>query len=100
MCCLALFFFKQKTAYQMRISTGVQTFALPICKAVANHDSVADWEGGIAMVKAAVDNFGSIDAVVNNAGNLRDMFFHKMGPDDFEAEIGRASCRGRVCQYV
>lgn len=56
-------------------------------KAVANHDSVADWEGGIAMVKAAVDNFGSIDAVVNNAGNLRDMFFHKMGPDDFEAVI-------------
>ena len=56
-------------------------------KAVANHDSVAEWEGGIAMVKAAVDNFGRIDAVVNNAGNLRDVFFHKMGPDDFDAVI-------------
>ena len=39
------------------------------------------------MVKAAVDNFGRIDGVVNNAGNLRDMFFHKMGPDDFRAVI-------------
>lgn len=56
-------------------------------QAVANHDSVADWEGGFAMVKAAVDEFGRIDAVVNNAGNLRDMFFHKMGPDDFQAVI-------------
>ncbi|WP_206431489.1 SDR family NAD(P)-dependent oxidoreductase [Sphingomonas koreensis] len=56
-------------------------------RAVANHDSVADWPGAGAMVKAAVDNFGRIDAVVNNAGNLRDMFFHKMGPDAFEAVL-------------
>ena len=56
-------------------------------KAIANHDSVADWHGGCAMVKAAVDNFGRIDAVVNNAGNLRDMYFHKMGPDDFDAVL-------------
>src|SRR3546814_11174122 len=39
------------------------------------------------MVKAAVDGFGRIDAVVNNAGNLRDVYFHKMGPDDFDAVI-------------
>jgi NAD(P)-dependent dehydrogenase (short-subunit alcohol dehydrogenase family) len=56
-------------------------------KAVANHDSVSEWEGGVAMVKAAIDNFGRIDGVVNNAGNLRDMFFHKMGPDDFDAVL-------------
>src|SRR3546814_3289095 len=56
-------------------------------KAVANHDSVADWDGACAMVKAAVDGFGRIDAVVNNAGNLRDVYFHKMGPDDFDAVI-------------
>jgi NAD(P)-dependent dehydrogenase (short-subunit alcohol dehydrogenase family) len=56
-------------------------------RAIANHDSVADWDGACAMVKAAVDNFGRIDAVVNNAGNLRDMYFHKMGPDDFDAVI-------------
>jgi NAD(P)-dependent dehydrogenase (short-subunit alcohol dehydrogenase family) len=56
-------------------------------KAVANHDSVADWAGACAMVKAAVDNFGRIDAVVNNAGNLRDVYFHKMSPEDFDAVI-------------
>jgi len=56
-------------------------------KAVASHDSVADWEGGVAMIKAAIDNFGRIDGVVNNAGNLRDLFFHKMGPDDFDAVL-------------
>src|SRR3546814_18995171 len=39
------------------------------------------------MVKAAVGGFGRIDAVVNNAGNLRDVYFHKMGPDDFDAVI-------------
>ncbi len=56
-------------------------------KAVANHDSVADWAGAGAMVKAAVDNFGRIDAVVNNAGNLRDVYFHKMSPEDFRAVV-------------
>lgn len=56
-------------------------------KAVANHDSVAEWDGACAMVKAGVDNFGSIDAVVNNAGNLRDVYFHKMSPEDFDAVL-------------
>ncbi len=56
-------------------------------RAVANHDSVADWAGGCAMVKAAVDGFGRIDAVVNNAGNLRDVLFHKMSPEDFDAVL-------------
>lgn len=56
-------------------------------KAVANHDSVADWAGACAMVKAGVDSFGRIDAVVNNAGNLRDVYFHKMSPEDFDAVV-------------
>ena len=56
-------------------------------RAVANHDSVAEWAGACAMVKAAVDKFGRIDAVVNNAGNLRDVYFHKMSPEDFDAVI-------------
>ena len=56
-------------------------------RAVANHDSVAEWAGACAMVKAAVDGFGQIDTVVNNAGTLRDVYFHKMSPEDFEAVI-------------
>jgi NAD(P)-dependent dehydrogenase (short-subunit alcohol dehydrogenase family) len=56
-------------------------------KAVANHDSVSDWLGAGRMVKAAIDSFGRIDGVVNNAGNLRDVYFHKMSPEDFRAVI-------------
>lgn len=56
-------------------------------RAVANHDSVADWAGACAMVKAGVDGFGRIDVVVNNAGNLRDVYFHKMSPEDFDAVL-------------
>lgn len=56
-------------------------------RAVANTDSVAEWTGAGAMVQAALDHFGRLDGVVNNAGILRDGIFHKMGPDDFEAVI-------------
>ena len=56
-------------------------------RAMANHNSVAEWAGACAMVKTAVDHFGRIDTVVNNAGNLRDLYFHKMSPDDFDAVI-------------
>lgn len=56
-------------------------------KAVANHDSVSDWDGASRMVQASIDAFGRIDGVVNNAGNLRDVIFHKMTPDDFRAVI-------------
>lgn len=56
-------------------------------RAVANGSSVASYEGAQEMVRAAIDNFGRIDAVVNNAGNLRDTLFHKMEEDDFDAVI-------------
>jgi NAD(P)-dependent dehydrogenase (short-subunit alcohol dehydrogenase family) len=55
--------------------------------ALANTDSVASWEGANNMVTQAVDHFGSIDGVVNNAGNLRDVIFHKMTQDDFDQVI-------------
>jgi len=56
-------------------------------QAIANGDSVAQWDGGQAMVQAAVDSFGRIDIVVNNAGNLRDVLFHRMSEDEFDAVI-------------
>jgi NAD(P)-dependent dehydrogenase (short-subunit alcohol dehydrogenase family) len=53
-------------------------------KAVANYDSVATPEGGEAIVQTAVDNFGKVDIVVNNAGILRDKTFAKLAPADLE----------------
>jgi NAD(P)-dependent dehydrogenase (short-subunit alcohol dehydrogenase family) len=50
-------------------------------EAVANHDSVATPEGGAAIVAAAIEGFGRVDIVVNNAGILRDKAFHNMTPD-------------------
>jgi NAD(P)-dependent dehydrogenase (short-subunit alcohol dehydrogenase family) len=50
-------------------------------EAVANADSVATPEGGAAIVKTAIDAFGRVDIVVNNAGILRDKAFHNMTPD-------------------
>ncbi len=56
-------------------------------RAVANADSVADPQAARAMVELAVRKFGRIDAVVNNAGILRDNFLHKMSYDDFDAVV-------------
>ena len=55
--------------------------------AVANYDSVATPEGGKAMVQAAIDNFGRIDVVINNAGILRDKTFAKLEPADLEVVL-------------
>jgi NAD(P)-dependent dehydrogenase (short-subunit alcohol dehydrogenase family) len=56
-------------------------------RAIANRESVASWDGAQAMVQAALDAFGRIDAVVNNAGNLRDSLFHKMTDEEFDSVI-------------
>jgi NAD(P)-dependent dehydrogenase (short-subunit alcohol dehydrogenase family) len=56
-------------------------------RAVINGDSVADPAGAQRMVGAALDAFGRIDVVVNNAGILRDGIFHKMSHADFEAVL-------------
>jgi len=56
-------------------------------KAAANTDSVADAEGGQRIVDCAVARFGRLDCVVNNAGILRDMLFHKMSQDAWDAVL-------------
>ncbi|MEI2655446.1 MAG: SDR family oxidoreductase [Microthrixaceae bacterium] len=56
-------------------------------EAVANTDSVSTPEGGAAVVQSAVDAFGTVDIVINNAGILRDKTFHNMTPELLTAVI-------------
>ncbi len=56
-------------------------------QAVINTDSVGSWDNGRRIVQAALDAFGRIDVVVNNAGILRDVIFHKMSADDWDSVI-------------
>jgi NAD(P)-dependent dehydrogenase (short-subunit alcohol dehydrogenase family) len=57
------------------------------CEAVANTDSVSEAASAGRIIQTALDTFGRIDVVVNNAGILRDRFFHKMSMDEWDAVI-------------
>ena len=56
-------------------------------KAVISNESVSTWESAQLIIKKAIDTFGKIDIVINNAGILRDTIFHKMEPSDWESVI-------------
>jgi NAD(P)-dependent dehydrogenase (short-subunit alcohol dehydrogenase family) len=68
----------QKVVNEIRAAGGT---------AAASTDSVADWMAANRIVQAALDNFGRIDAVVNNAGILRDRFFFNMSVEEWRAVI-------------
>jgi NAD(P)-dependent dehydrogenase (short-subunit alcohol dehydrogenase family) len=55
--------------------------------AVANADTVASWDGAQRIIETALDAFGRVDCVVNNAAVLRDTIFHKMTCEDWELSI-------------
>jgi NAD(P)-dependent dehydrogenase (short-subunit alcohol dehydrogenase family) len=55
--------------------------------AVPDNNSVATPEGGEAIVQTAIDNFGRVDIVINNAGILRDKTFHNMTPEFLDPVI-------------
>jgi NAD(P)-dependent dehydrogenase (short-subunit alcohol dehydrogenase family) len=56
-------------------------------EAAANHDNVADWEGGARLVNFAVETFGDLHVLVNNAGILRDRVLVNLSEDDWDAVI-------------
>ena len=56
-------------------------------EAVANYDTVATEEGGKRIIQTALDAFGTVDILINNAGNVRDKSFAKMDLEDFRSLI-------------
>ena len=68
----------QKVADEIRAAGGT---------AVASTDSVSEWESANRIVQCALDAFGAIDVVVNNAGILRDRFFFNMSVEEWRAVI-------------
>ncbi|MFE0841969.1 SDR family oxidoreductase [Achromobacter insolitus] len=56
-------------------------------EAIANGDSVAEYASAQRIIEAAADTYGRVDAVVNNAGIVRDKMFHKLTPEDFDAVV-------------
>ncbi|HYL51512.1 MAG TPA: SDR family oxidoreductase [Acidimicrobiia bacterium] len=56
-------------------------------RAVANYDSVSSWKGAESMVQQAVDVFGGLDVLVNNAGILRDKMSFNMDEAEWDAVI-------------
>lgn len=64
--------------------------------AVANFDDVADWDAGGRLVQTALDRFGDLHAVVNNAGFVRDRMFVSATPDEWDA-VMKVHLRGHFC---
>jgi NAD(P)-dependent dehydrogenase (short-subunit alcohol dehydrogenase family)/putative sterol carrier protein len=68
----------QKVVEEIRAASGL---------AVANYDNVATVEGGEGIVKSALDAFGTVDILINNAGILRDKSILKMEPETWQAVL-------------
>ena len=56
-------------------------------QAIANHDNVATWEGGERLVQSALETFGDLHVLVNNAGILRDRVLVNLSEEDWDAVI-------------
>jgi NAD(P)-dependent dehydrogenase (short-subunit alcohol dehydrogenase family) len=65
-------------------------------EAVANGDDVTDWDGAAGLVRTAIDAFGGLDVLVNNAGFVRDRMFVSSSLEEWDAVI-RVHLRGHFC---
>ena len=65
-------------------------------RAVANGDDVADWEGSRRLIGAAIESFGGLDVVVNNAGFVRDRMFANATEGEWDAVV-RVHLKGHFC---
>src|SRR5687768_4143070 len=62
-------------------------------EAIANPDDVSSWDGAARMVQAAIDIFGGLDVLVNNAGIVRDRMIVSTGEDEWD-DVVRVHLKG------
>jgi NAD(P)-dependent dehydrogenase (short-subunit alcohol dehydrogenase family) len=74
----------------------VETIRAAGGEAVANGDDVADWDGAGRLVQTAIEAFGDLHAVVNNAGFVRDRMFANAAEDEWDAVV-RVHLKGHFC---
>src|SRR5688500_5745399 len=65
-------------------------------EAIANTDNIATWDGAESAVQAAIDEWGQLDVLVNNAGILRDAFVASMDEAQWDAVIA-VHLKGHFC---
>jgi NAD(P)-dependent dehydrogenase (short-subunit alcohol dehydrogenase family) len=65
-------------------------------EAVANYDNVATVEGGESIIQTAIDAFGQVDVLINNAGILRDRSFPKISESEWDSVVG-VHLKGAYC---
>ncbi|MBW8910445.1 MAG: SDR family NAD(P)-dependent oxidoreductase, partial [Sphingomonas sp.] len=65
-------------------------------KAVANYDDITDWDAARRIVETAVETFGGLHVVVNNAGIVRDRMFVSATPEEWDATM-HVHLRGHFC---
>src|SRR5256884_8453066 len=65
-------------------------------EAVANLDSAADWDGAQRLIRTAIDTFGDLHVLVNNAGILRDRVIVNMTEEEWDAVI-HVHLKGHFC---
>src|SRR3546814_1102112 len=92
------FFFKQKTAYEMRISD----WSSDVCSSdlCSSSDESENWWPVIGSVAGTTIQFLSMRERYHHIDIGDERLAHLVGDGDARIEIGRASCRERVCQYV
>src|SRR3546814_10779246 len=99
-----LCFFKQKTAYEMRISDWSSDVCSSDLDAIRHADYVVDMGPGAGLHGGEIVAEGTLEQVLANKNSLTAAYLTGAKkievPTHRRKEIGRASCRERVCQYV